>query len=110
MRTGPGQPATRGRSPSTPDSPSDREALALPAVADALTTDQHHPGHIVAIAHLTDCHPDDGPCTPWAQPDRHHLVLTDIHPLPKPIAHRGALGLWNPPDDLLQQLADVLAT
>ncbi|MEZ0095046.1 hypothetical protein [Streptacidiphilus sp. EB129] len=87
----------------------DRIALTLPTVTDALTTDQHHPGHIVAVAHLADCHPDDGPCTPWAQPAHHHLVLTDIRPLPQPIAHRGTLGLWKPPDDVLRQLADQLA-
>lgn len=86
----------------------DRDALTQDAVAQALGDAQHHPGHVVAIAHLSDCHPDDGPCAPWAQPGNHHLVLTEIRPLPKPIRHRGTLGLWTPPGDVLRRLADLL--
>lgn len=32
-------------------------------------------------------------CSPWADPDVHHLVLANPRPLPAPIPYKGALGL-----------------
>ena len=63
-----------------------------------------HFGHVVALADLIDCHPDDGDCCgPWAERTHttagtgitvlHHLVLDDVIPLAEPIPARGQLGL-----------------
>lgn len=49
-------------------------------------------------------------CSTWAQPgewrggvgyEMYHLVLANPRPFPKPIPYRGALGLWQFPDELL---------
>lgn len=61
-------------------------------------------GAVLGVAQLTDCHPDDGECTPWAVPGHHHLVLDEVTPLPLPVPWRGALGLWTPPESLLEQI------
>lgn len=42
-----------------------------------------------------------GPCSPWAMPDHHHLVLANPRPLAEPIPYKGRLGLWTLPDDVL---------
>ena len=42
-------------------------------------------------------------CSPWAEGNRHHLVLANPRPFVKPIAHRGWLGLWEFPDELLPE-------
>lgn len=44
-------------------------------------------------------------CSPWAMPEHYHLVLANPRPLPEPIPWRGALGLWNLPDDALRGAA-----
>lgn len=51
---------------------------------------------IVAVATLADVHVCDGACSPWAEPGRHHWVLTDVRALAEPVPGRGALGLWRP--------------
>lgn len=48
-----------------------------------------------------DTTPIGQPCSPWAMPHHHHLVLANPRPLPEPIPYRGALGLWTLPDDVL---------
>ncbi|MDX2565011.1 hypothetical protein PV371_35900 [Streptomyces sp. TX20-6-3] len=49
--------------------------------------------------------PESPPCSPWAQADAWHLVLTDVHELPLPIpAVRGQLGAWKPTQDLVDQV------
>ena len=40
-------------------------------------------------------------CSPWAQDERHHLILANPRPLPRPIPAKGRLGLWIP-DGALQ--------
>lgn len=42
-------------------------------------------------------------CSPWAEPFAEHLVLRDPRWFPEPIPYRGALGLWNFPDELLPE-------
>jgi ASCH domain len=64
-------------------------------------------GAIVAVATLADCHPYDGQCTPWSDPDAWHWVLTNVRPLARPIKARGSLGLWTPPTDLLTEIPDT---
>lgn len=44
-------------------------------------------------------------CSPWAQGDATHLVLANPRPFAKPIGYKGALGLWNFPDELLPEVA-----
>jgi len=39
-------------------------------------------------------------CGPWAQPGHHHLILTDVRPLDKPVPCKGMLGLWRLPEDV----------
>lgn len=72
-------------------------------------------GHVVALAELVDCHPDDGQCCrPWGERSHstvgtgltvvHHLVLAGAVPLTEPIPARGQLGLPWRPDALLAAL------
>lgn len=45
-------------------------------------------------------------CSKWAQYDEigiAHLVLANPRPFPEPIPYKGALGLWNFPDELLPE-------
>lgn len=52
--------------------------------------------------------PCPGPCSPWAEAGRHHLVLANPRPLPTPIPVRGRLGLWTLPDDIAGQVEEAL--
>jgi hypothetical protein len=69
----------------------------------------HHRGAVLATAQLDDVHQphqcsdvgENGLCSPWAQADAWHLVLSDIQPLPQAIPCRGYQGLWTVPDGLL---------
>lgn len=66
-------------------------------------------GAIVAVALLHDCHLDAkctdlrtgrvGFCSPWAQRDSWHWRLK-VTAVTEPVPCRGALGLWNLPDDV----------
>lgn len=51
---------------------------------------------IVAVATLADIHVCGGECSPWAEPGRHHWVLSDVRPVAEPVPCKGALGLWRP--------------
>lgn len=73
----------------------------------ALRADDFPVGVVLAVAELVDVHPDSNCCRPWGESEYvgsdqrlHrgvvHLLLEDVHRLPKPIACRGALGLWTP--------------
>jgi hypothetical protein len=73
---------------------------------------------IIGVVELVDCHPDAGCCRPWGETAyvehggrerRHitHLVLENPRQLAEPIPCRGALGLWTPPADILDQLQVV---
>lgn len=76
----------------------------------------HYRGFIIATCDLIDSHPDTGHCCrPWGESSyteaggrlrtvMHHLVLDDIRPVLPPLEARGALGLWNPDADLLEEL------
>lgn len=43
------------------------------------------------------------PCSRWASTGEHHLVLANPRPFLNPIPYRGRLGLWEFPDDLIQE-------
>jgi hypothetical protein len=83
-------------------------------------------GAIIGVVELVDVHqavgsgPDGLDCCEswWAESsyDEHggrtrrdvvHLVLEHPRPLPEPILCRGALGLWTPPADVVEQLRVV---
>lgn len=79
-------------------------------------------GVVLGIGELVDVHPAVGCCAPWgeetyppANPEQRppgrvtHLVFEDVHRLPRPIAARGALGLWRPDDDLELEVCHALA-
>ncbi|MGP3978947.1 hypothetical protein ACTWQF_34030 [Streptomyces sp. 8N114] len=84
----------------------DTPALTLPDVRKTLPAD-YEPvqGAIVAVADLTSIHPDDGPCTPWSQPDGYHWELTRVQRLHQPVAALGAQRLWTPTRELLAKIA-----
>ncbi|MDV6979624.1 ASCH domain-containing protein [Mycobacterium intracellulare] len=104
----------------------DITAWGHPAIRDA-TKDPHLPrglvyGVIIGVVDLVDVHNayyDNGlpiqhtecdrDCEPWGEPGPgvHHLVLRNPRPLPTPIPCRGALGLWTPPADIVEQLRAV---
>lgn len=44
-------------------------------------------------------------CSPWGEFDQQHLVLANPHPFPEPIPYRGALGLWEFPDELVPEVS-----
>lgn len=55
---------------------------------------------LVYVHHALDC---GRACSPWAMGDQHHLVLTNPRIFAEPIPYRGALGLWDFPDELLPE-------
>jgi hypothetical protein len=63
---------------------------------------------VVAVARLTDCHQDDGPCTRWSEPHAWHWVLDEVTPLPVPVVCPGARKLWTPPTDLVDLVCEQL--
>lgn len=93
----------------------DRAALDAPSILEAVADcgfeiDEATStlGAVVAVAELVSCHPaywcedwgSEGRCSPWALPDSWHWGLANVHPLPVPVPCRGALGLWNLPEDV----------
>lgn len=65
-------------------------------------------GAAIAIAELVDCRParqsDARAACTEPEPGEWAWVLRDVRPL-EPIPQRGRLGLYRPPDDLVQALA-----
>ncbi|MGW2393928.1 hypothetical protein ACWCYK_31220 [Streptomyces lydicamycinicus] len=90
----------------------ERAPLKDPLVATAIRGRQLHTGAIIGVARLADCHTDATdapPCSPWAQPGAHHLVLADVQELALPIPiTRGQLGPWRPSQDLVDQILPQL--
>ncbi|WP_329169438.1 hypothetical protein OG709_35855 (plasmid) [Streptomyces sp. NBC_01267] len=84
----------------------ERAALRLPLVATTIRGRHLERGAVIGVARLTDVHPGDGRCTPWAEPGSpFHLVFTDVQELPLPIPiPAGALGPWKPSEDLVDQV------
>ncbi|OLT17744.1 hypothetical protein BJF78_36600 [Pseudonocardia sp. CNS-139] len=66
-------------------------------------------GAVIAVAELVDCHRDSGCCTPWGEPDVHHLVLANVRRLVMPVSAVGRLGLWDLDDTVLSEAATVLS-
>jgi hypothetical protein len=67
-------------------------------------------GVIIAVAVVSGCHYDEaGCCPPWGFPGNWHWELGAVRLLPDPVAVRGALGLWRPPDDVAAQVDLQLA-
>src|SRR5258708_3188969 len=100
---------------------SDRAALTVwdRAAHDLLWSAYHDaplraalPGHIVALAELSDCHPAHDCCQPWGErrPEAWHWVLTGIRTQDHPIPCLGRLGLWNPDPVTMTALAVQLPT
>jgi hypothetical protein len=79
------------------------------ALISVMTPQFHHQGAILATARLDNVHQphqcsdvgENRLCSPWAQRDAWHLVLSDIQRLPEAIPCRGYQGLWTVPDGLL---------
>ncbi|WP_328541109.1 hypothetical protein [Streptomyces sp. NBC_00344] len=83
----------------------ERAALHLPLVATTIRGRHLERGAVIGVARLATVHPDDGRCTPWAEPGRFHLVFTDVQALALPIPiPAGALGPWKPSEDLVDQV------
>ncbi|MFE7614353.1 hypothetical protein [Streptomyces sp. NPDC057496] len=81
----------------------DRAALRLPLVAATIRGRRLEQGAVIGVARLTDVHPDDGRCAPWAD-GQFHLIFTDVQELALPIPWHGRLGPWRPPQDLVDQV------
>jgi hypothetical protein len=64
---------------------------------------------VLAVARVTDCHEDDGECTPWSKPGKHHLVLDEVTALALPIPWGGAPRLWTPPTVLMDRVREQLS-
>lgn len=65
-------------------------------------------GGALGTVDLIDVHDERGcpglSCSPWAFDDGSvHLLLANPRPFPEPIPYKGALGLWNFPDELLPE-------
>lgn len=72
-------------------------------------------GAALGVAELVDVHwadtcwdydedLDEGRfCSPWAMGEQHHIVLRGQRWFPEPIPYRGALGLWEFPDELIPE-------
>ncbi|MFE0582483.1 hypothetical protein [Streptomyces sp. NPDC058874] len=79
-----------------------------PMVAAVVRGLQLELGAVLAVARITDCHEDDGECTPWSASGNFHFVLDEVTALPLPIPHRGAQGLWTPPTVLMDRVREQL--
>lgn len=97
----------------------DTDALQISASREhmwrALATDPtaaHIRGAVIAVARLTDCHPENhqGCCAPWGEtgPGIWHWTLTQVHKLTQPVPCKGRLGLWIPDAALMRSLRGPL--
>jgi hypothetical protein len=77
-----------------PDYWPERELLACPRSA------------IVCVATVTSF--DRNQLTGWDVPGCWHWRLSDVRVLEQPIPCKGALGLWEPNEEIQRQLAEVL--
>lgn len=85
----------------------DTKALTLPVVRKTLPEDYKpvRRGVVVAIADLTGIHMDDGVCTPWSEREKYHWQLANVQRLTEPVKATGALSLWTPGPELLDEIA-----
>lgn len=67
------------------------------------------PGHIVAVAELTDCHRAEGCCAPWGEPDGvYHLTLAEVRRI-RPVPAKGQLSVpWNLTADTQERIGRQL--
>lgn len=89
------------------------------AIDPAVHPDRFEFGAVIAVADLDHVHlvARMGCCPPWGErwhagprSTRRavHLVLTNVRPLPEPVAARGALGLWTPPAEVVRAAMEQL--
>lgn len=83
------------------------------AAATPLTPDAPgiHRGAVLAVADLTDiCTARTGcDCGPWSFAGQNHWRLANVRPLAEPIPCKGALGLWQLPEDVDARVHAALA-
>ncbi|MFE2943412.1 hypothetical protein ACFXKG_30815 [Streptomyces sp. NPDC059255] len=89
-----------------------RAALRDPLVARTVRGLELPTRAVLGIIRITGSHTDTGePCSPWAQPERVHVDLDDVHPLALPVPCDGQLGPWRVPlavfEQVLVQLPDL---
>lgn len=80
--------------------------LALEITGKIPFTREHELGAIIGLADIVDCvesHPSPWFCGPYG------FVLARVHPLPKPVPCRGALGFWQVPPEIARE-ARLLAS
>jgi len=73
-----------------------RPAGAILGVVDLVDVHQGHNTERDRFMAVRSCYQPGkpfGPCSPWAEPDAHHLVLANPRAVDQPIPYRGALGL-----------------
>jgi hypothetical protein len=80
-----------------------------PMVAAVVRGLQLDLGAVLAVARITDCHADDGECTPWSATGKFHHVLDEVTALPLPIPWADAQGLWVPPSALMDKVREQLS-
>jgi len=81
-----------------------------PMVASVTRGLQLDLGAVLAVARITDCHEDDGECTPWSQAGHFHFVLDEVTALPLPIPWDGTQRLWTPPSVLMDRVREQLSS
>ncbi|MFE2823478.1 hypothetical protein [Streptomyces sp. NPDC059271] len=88
----------------------DRPALRDPLAARTIRSLELPTRAVLGVVRITGSHTDTPKqlCSPWAQPDRFHLDLDDIHPLPLPVPCDGRLGPWRVPHPVLTQVITQL--
>lgn len=79
-----------------------------PMVAAVVRGLQLDLGAVLAVARITDCHADDGECTPWSASGNFHFVLDEVTTLPLPVPWDGTQGLWTPPTVLVDRVREQL--
>ena len=59
-------------------------------------------GAILGIVELVDCTQTSQ--SPWAMPDHYHWQFANPRSIVTPIDCKGALSLWTPPDEALEEI------
>lgn len=75
----------------------------FPASGDVTYADVVKPG-IVAVGRLVDVRRDSP--SPWAADGQYHWCL-EVKPLPEPVPHRGAQGLWTIEPHALKRVREL---